>query len=75
MKGWQSIDYYDFIDVVPVFDLQDHFMGDECWCKPRVNRYPENPAVPIITHNSADKREQNEPDNKGECSGLSAISD
>lgn len=64
--GWHVITYgtYDctplFVDVSPQDDKKDHLAGDECWCIPRVLR--EIDALPVISHNSLDKRELGEPD-------------
>lgn len=46
-----------FIDIIPLDDDKEHYMGDECHCKPEIKR--EN-GVPIITHNAYDKREKAE---------------
>lgn len=58
--GWQVVKYDTFVDIFPLDDLQEHAVGDECWCNPRVVR--EHGYMPRIAHNSADKREFDEPD-------------
>lgn len=59
-KGWQFIKYETFVDIFPLEDIKDHGLGDECWCEPQVRR--EAGFLPMITHNSADRRELSEPD-------------
>lgn len=53
--GWQAFDRDVFVEVIPQDDLQEHILGDECWCNPRTE-YNEN-SRPLIVHSSADGRE------------------
>jgi len=60
-----------FFEVLPDDDTKEHLLGDECWCKPKVqrsvrpNKYLRNTPFeipghfdqPVIVHNSHDKRE------------------
>ena len=60
-----------FFEVLPVNDTKKHLLGDECWCKPRVersvtpNKYlkdlplvpKDSFAQPVIVHKSDDQRE------------------
>lgn len=54
--GW--IAYDNPLEVMPVNDLKDHDFGEKCWCKPF---YEEEGT---LIHNSADGRENYEPDNR-----------
>lgn len=59
--GWEWVRYDTLVDVHPVNDTKEHGIGDECWCNPSVVREPG--YLPLVSHNSADKREFSEPDN------------
>jgi hypothetical protein len=39
--------------VIPVDDLHEHYMSDECWCCPELDDEHW-----VATHNSADRREE-----------------
>lgn len=45
-------------EVVPLDDLKEHLMGDECWCDPNVLYFSKGGIE--IDHISADGREENE---------------
>lgn len=57
---WHVRQSHDFVDIYPMRDVQEHWLGDECWCNPTVI----NPQcggcggdhVAIITHYPADVR-------------------
>ncbi len=49
----------DQTHVVPVEDLEPHFLTDECHCLPR--RHPDTDKN-LVIHNSFDGRELTEPD-------------
>lgn len=70
-KGWITKDYKYLVEVVPVDDTKEHFLGDECWCIPTVQIILfEGPR--LVVHNSADRREVSEPDYlhaRGHCMG------
>ncbi len=54
--GWENVRFHDaFVDVVPLFDEYEHFLGDECWCQPKISQYLG--ALPVVVHNAADGRE------------------
>lgn len=63
-KGWVVTRYHipgepklALIDYWPSGDLKEHWLGDECWCKPNTV-YKD--GVPIIMHHSQDLREKPE---------------
>jgi hypothetical protein len=58
--GWRFIAYQNFVDVFPLDDLKEHATGDECWCVPKTSQ--ETGCLPMVSHNSADGREESEPD-------------
>lgn len=58
--GWNWYKRSGFDEIVPQDDTKEHLLGDECWCKPQTRLDPK--YQPQIVHNSADKRELNEPD-------------
>lgn len=45
------------MEVVPVNDIQEHLLGDECWCLPKVEKVFGGVPDTMITHNSKDRRE------------------
>ena len=54
--GWENVRFHDaFVDVVPLFDEYEHFLGDECWCGPETRRHPDE--LPIVVHNASDGRQ------------------
>lgn len=64
---WQVRTYDWVIDVVPLKDLKEHLMADECWCVPKTAALEEllcsdgvwRPQM-LFTHNAADRRELKE---------------
>lgn len=65
--GWEMVPRLTFNEVLPLDDLKEHGLGDECWCNPvveHVDGVPPGEVDVLISHNSADKREYNEPDSK-----------
>lgn len=58
MSNWQWVDYDQYVEVVPLNDIKEHYAGDECWCEPR--RVDDEGERPVISHNAADKRELTE---------------
>ena len=56
--GWEIKTHMPyFIEVLPINVTKDHLLGDECWCKLRIDR-PATSFMPIIVHASNDKREK-----------------
>lgn len=53
MSNWQWEDFGEYVEVVPTNDIKQHFAGDECWCKPTVER--EQGSRPLISHNASGK--------------------
>jgi len=45
------------VDIWPLNDLKQHYLGDECWCNAKVKFVD---GCPVITHNSKDLREKPE---------------
>lgn len=58
--GWIVTRYEDFVDVSPQDDPREHAVGDECWCIPEI--WQEEDTLPMVAHNSDDKRELGETD-------------
>lgn len=58
-EGWLTEDYDSYVEVKPIEDLEEHYAGDECWCKPKV-KYEKDFQRPMIVHNSKDEREKYE---------------
>ena len=67
---WKLQNISDHIqEITPINDTKEHLLGDECWCNPKTEHYPENIKCSdgwvrgqlAIVHNSADGREQYEP--------------
>ena len=56
-KGWETWERDTFNEVIPQNDLMEHYVGDECWCKPRKEIVHGGEPNLIIVHNSADGRE------------------
>lgn len=56
MSNWALIDCDDDgpVHVVPINDLIDHEDSADCWCVPKVEHVDNGT---LITHNSADGRE------------------
>lgn len=54
LNGWKWIDHGSFVEVLPLADLKEHNLGDECWCNPR--RIDEQGERPVISHNAKDGR-------------------
>ncbi len=48
------------VHVVPMADLVQHVEIRQCWCRPRVDEFPEGTA--LVVHFAADGREYVEPD-------------
>lgn len=57
---WAVTDRLTFIEVTPIRDIKQHFLGDECWCGPVVDTIPGGLPDLMITHNAADERELTE---------------
>lgn len=54
--GWKVVWLADPLraHVIPCDDLREHTLSEDCWCNPSPgDRYSE-----VLTHNSADKREE-----------------
>ena len=43
----------DDIHVIPEYDLKEHILSTECWCKPQDDELTPNVKI----HNALDKRE------------------
>lgn len=52
-----SIFYLTFVEVVPINDTKEHWLGDECWCLPVKTRILGGIPDLMFTHNSSDRRE------------------
>lgn len=52
---WESTDHGQFVEVVPLDDTRKHYLGDECWCNPKIDK--DDLPRPLVMHNSNDKRE------------------
>jgi hypothetical protein len=67
VSKWAVKTYDWVIDVIPLDDLKEHLMADECWCAPKRSQLPELlcsdgqwRAQLLFTHNAADRRELKE---------------
>jgi hypothetical protein len=73
-KGWRITWYATFADVVPVDDIKEHFLGDECWCGTKIiDSTHFKDGLTRVVHNSADRREFDELTYGGEQHGHTAI--
>ncbi len=54
---WIVNDCVLFNDIVPVADTMEHWMGDECWCKPKTEFVPDGLPDTMFIHNASDGRE------------------
>lgn len=62
--GWETWDRGSFMEVLPQDDLKEHWLGDECWCNPRLEEVEGGMPNIMIVHSSADQRELSETDDK-----------
>ena len=53
---WITIQYLSIFDIYPVEDIREHYMGDECWCNPRLEPVDGTPGL-MIVHTALDNRE------------------
>lgn len=56
-NNWAMFDRGDFIEVLPQDDDKVHFLGDECWCNPRIEYVPGGKPEVLIIHEALDGRE------------------
>lgn len=54
---WTANDHGTFFDVTPVADVREHWLGDECWCKPVREFVPRGLPDLMFTHQALDGRE------------------
>lgn len=65
---WRSQPTDDGCHVVPVNDIVEHELSEDCECGPEVLYINPDTGVPfssggrLVTHNAADQREKDEPD-------------
>ncbi len=55
---WRATCYGDFVDMVPVADTRDHYLGDECWCLPVKRDILQVEPRMMIGHRAMDGRVQ-----------------
>lgn len=63
---WAVIKHDDgHVHIIPVNDIGEHVESPGCWCDPEIEWIDEDTGLPfpngaLITHNSADHREDEE---------------
>jgi hypothetical protein len=57
MMNWLVRNTSTHVHVVPMDDLREHYLTQDCACAPQTDDDPR-----VIVHNSYDQREKSEPD-------------
>ena len=52
---WEVREYPTLVEIVPLNDSMEHYLGDECVCHPRIRQ--DYGYLPRIVHNSFDGRD------------------
>ena len=55
-NGWELFQQPTYMEVIPQDDNKEHLAGDECWCKPKVEKIEDGNPPLLISHNALDKR-------------------